>query len=278
MRSNPHGIALVISNIKYREGLRLETRSSAVVDEGRARAMFEALHYTVVLFRDLTADEMTMAFQLVAGSRSFDSLPPEVQGVWRGHGYSGTVVTNGDDSFVCCLMAHGGRDVAFGIDKSSFSTELDSFSKLVGPRSCPHLAGKPKMVFIQCCQGEKTAVPVEVMDDGLTSSPQSCLVQDDGGKVTITHKSDFCIFYASVPDEKSYRSKYDDPRDHEEKGGSWYIHALHEAIVTRKVRSIMTLTTEVNRLVSEKQEVGVAGSLLKQCPVMYSTLRYDVQF
>ena len=75
MRSNPHGIALVIGNIKYREGTRLGTRLSAVVDEGRARAMFEALHYTVVLFRDLTAGEMTMAFQLVAGSTSFDSLP-----------------------------------------------------------------------------------------------------------------------------------------------------------------------------------------------------------
>ena len=160
--------------------------------------------------------------------------------------------------------------MAYGIDKSLFSTELDSFSKLVGPCLCPHLAGKPKMVFIQCCQGEKTAVPVEVMDDGLTSSTQSCLVQDNGGKVTITHKSDFCI---SGPDKKSYRSAYP-----EEKGGAWYIHALHEAIVTTKVRSIMTLTTEVNRLISEKQEVGVAGSLLKQCPVMHSTLRYDVQF
>ena len=81
-----------------------------------------------------------------------------------------------------------------------------------------------------------------------------------------------------MPDERSYRNKYPDPRDHEKMGGAWYIHALHEAIVTRKVRSIMTLTTEVNRLVFEKQEVGVAGSLLKQCPVMHTILRYDVQF
>ena len=277
MKSKPHGIALVISNTKFSEGSRLTTRESALVDEERATTIFEALHYTVVLLKNLTAAQMKEAFQLVVGEKKFDTLSQDTQEFWRGRGYHGATVTKGNDSFICCLMSHGGKGMVYGIDRSCFGIELDSFSKLLG---CPLLTGKPKMAFIQCCQGESTATPVVVEEDGSFHlfEHKSVHGDDRGSVVTITEKSDFCISYASVWNEKSYRYCYDhDPVKHREQGGSWYMHALHEAITTMPVKSILSLITVVNRLVTEK-EAGDKGNVLKQCPVVQSTLRYDVHF
>ena len=279
MKSNPHGIALVISNTRFTNGSRLSCRESALVDEERVTTIFETLKYTVILLRDLTAAQMVEAFQLVVGKMTFDSFSQSVQEVWRRRGYNGDTITKSNDSFVCCLLSHGGRGVVYGIDRSCFGIELEDFSKILGPQACPLLSGKPKMVFIQCCQGENTAVPAVVEGDGPSHLFEHKRVHRDGSSiVTITEKSDFCISYASVCNEKSYRSQYTDLTKHREKGGSWYIHALHEAIITRHVRSIPLLTTVINRLVTEKEEVDEDNTVLKQCPVVKSTLRYDVHF
>ena len=260
MNSNPHGIALVISNTRFNEQSRLLPRESALVDEDKIKTIFETLKYTVILLRDLTAAQMVKAFHLVVGKMTFDSFSQSVQEVWRRRGYNGATIGEDNDSFVCCLMSHGGRGVLYGIDRSCFGIELDYFSSLLGPQACRNLEGKPKMAFILCCQ------------DG--DGPD----QPNREKVIVTDRHDFCLSYASVCNEKSYRSEYQDPTEHREKGGSWYIHALHEAIITRHVRSIPLLTTVINRLVTEKEEVGKDNTVLKQCPVFQSTLRYDVDF
>ena len=254
MESNPHGIALVISNTIFNVESGLSPRTSAKVDEERAKEMFTALHYNVVLLQNLTAAEMVEAFHLVAGS----SLLRERQEFWRAHGYDGTTITNGDDSFICCLMSHGGRGEVYGIDRSCFGIELDSFSKLLG---CPLLTGKPKMAFIQCCRGECTAPP-QVVEGGNHSSEQS----------------DFFLSYASVPGAPSYRSLFPNPIEQQECGGAWYIHALHDAIMTKNIRSIYSLNSEVNFIVAEQQRVGRNNAVLKQCSMFLSTLRYQVHF
>ena len=55
MESDPHGIEVVISNIEFNVALRLSSRESAKVDEERAKVMFKALKYKVVLLQNLTA-------------------------------------------------------------------------------------------------------------------------------------------------------------------------------------------------------------------------------
>ena len=42
--------------------------------------------------------------------------------------------------------------------------------------------------------------------------------------------------------------------------------------MTRHVRSIPLLTTVINHLVTEKEEVAKDNTVLKQCPVVQSTL------
>ena len=257
MESDPHGIALVISNIEFNVALRLSSRKSAKVDEERVKEMFKALKYEVVLLQNLTAAQMIEAFQLVAGSMMFSSLPQETQEFWRNQGYSGTSITKKNDSFICCLMSHGERGEIYGIDGSCFGIELDCFSKLL---VCPHLTGKPKMAFIQCCQRGNTAVPILVHSDHPSE------------------EYDFCLSYASIPGSLSYKSVFPNTIEHNKYGGAWYIHALHEAIMTKHIRCLYSLNTEVNRLVAEKQAVGENNAVIKQCSQFQTTLRYHVHF
>jgi hypothetical protein len=55
------------------------------------------------------------------------------------------------DCLVCCVMSHGDHGVVYGVDDKSVSVDtLRSFFK---PATYPGLTGKPKLFFIQACQG-----------------------------------------------------------------------------------------------------------------------------
>lgn len=57
------------------------------------------------------------------------------------------------DSFVCCVLSHGAQGHIYGTDG-----RLVSITDMTGPFKsvvCPSLAGKPKMFFIQACQGRE---------------------------------------------------------------------------------------------------------------------------
>ena len=57
------------------------------------------------------------------------------------------------DCFVCCILSHGTTGHIYGADGN-----LVNISDLTGPLKsvvCPTLAGKPKLFFIQACQGRE---------------------------------------------------------------------------------------------------------------------------
>ena len=56
------------------------------------------------------------------------------------------------DCFVCCILSHGVRDAVCGVD----GVEL-LYKNLISPFKpnwCRGLTGKPKLFFIQACQGQ----------------------------------------------------------------------------------------------------------------------------
>ena len=63
------------------------------------------------------------------------------------------------DCFVCCILSHGVSDAVYGVD----GVELP-YSRLIlpfKPNQCRGLTGKPKLFFIQACQGKTYQMGVE---------------------------------------------------------------------------------------------------------------------
>jgi len=57
--------------------------------------------------------------------------------------------------FVLCILSHGSENKVYGTDGSGASGAIDisDITSLFNASNCPGLAGKPKLFFIQACQG-----------------------------------------------------------------------------------------------------------------------------
>ena len=123
---NPHGICLIINNHKFYHPTDPEkahnNRGGAEVDQYNLVQTFRYLRYRVEVEENLTHDEMT------------DRMMRMSQ---RDH--------SNYDSFICCILTHGERDVVHSADSIEVNladlTGLMKFSKT--------LTGKPKMFFVQ---------------------------------------------------------------------------------------------------------------------------------
>jgi hypothetical protein len=54
------------------------------------------------------------------------------------------------DCFACAVLSHGDKEVVFGVDGQRVGLD-----KLKATMAVPSLLGKPKIFFIQACQGSK---------------------------------------------------------------------------------------------------------------------------
>lgn len=74
------------------------------------------------------------------------------------------------DSMVVVIMSHGRLGVVAGVSTQSETFEDDHFSldkiyRHLGPKDCPALLNKPKIIIIQACRGG---------DDPLSSVTRRC--------------------------------------------------------------------------------------------------------
>jgi len=58
------------------------------------------------------------------------------------------------DAFVLVLLTHGSRGSIFGIDGEKVT--IDYITTLFDGNHCPQLQNKPKLFFIQACQGSES--------------------------------------------------------------------------------------------------------------------------
>lgn len=91
-------------------------------------ATFEKLEFNVKVYKDLTAQEMV---------RCLSDVSREDHSSY--------------DCFVCCVLSHGALGSIYGIDGRTVS--IQDLMSDVKPIKCPSLRGKPKIFFIQACQG-----------------------------------------------------------------------------------------------------------------------------
>lgn len=79
------------------------------------------------------------------------------------------------DCFVCCILSHGTRDCVYGSD--GYKVNIKELMKNLQACRCPTLARKPKLFFIQACQGN------ESMGETLVFSDVVPMAESESGRV-----------------------------------------------------------------------------------------------
>lgn len=126
------------------------------------------------------------------------------------------------DCLVCCVLSHGKEDSVYGVD--GIAVPITQLTEPFDGTKCPSLAGKPKLFFIQACQGDREQNPVYIESDGPGRSRSHSLVQSDAVAVrdSIPADADFLLGMATVNFFASYRDKVT---------GTWYIQTLCKNLV-----------------------------------------------
>ncbi|CAH1271206.1 CASP10 [Branchiostoma lanceolatum] len=126
MSHKPRGLAVIINNTKF---LWLQERVGAEADTDRVASLSQQLGFDVVSHSNLDHAKMVDVFiQLGQADHS------------KYH------------CFVCCIMSHGTSSKVFS--SNDVGIDICELMKYVKIERCPSLKGKPKLFFIQACQGE----------------------------------------------------------------------------------------------------------------------------
>ncbi|XP_068804254.1 caspase-10 isoform X2 [Struthio camelus] len=124
------GFCLVINNVKF-DG-DLQERKGSCKDAEELNQVFTWLGLDVTIHRDLTSEQIKDLMQ-----------------AWQ------NLEDHKDrDCFICCILSHGESGAIYGTDgeRVSIRTIMSYFTA----QQCPALAEKPKLFFIQACQGMAT--------------------------------------------------------------------------------------------------------------------------
>lgn len=118
------------------------------------------------------------------------------------------------DCFICCILSHGESGAIYGKDGELVSIRV--IMSYFTAKRCPQLAEKPKLFFIQACQGKQIQCPVYVEADARIpdfSSVQQSLSPSE----SIPEEADFLLGMATIDGYASFRHVQQ---------GTWYIQAL----------------------------------------------------
>ncbi|KAM6079981.1 caspase-8 isoform 2-T2 [Theristicus caerulescens] len=249
MTSQPRGVCLILNNhnfAKAREAVpepkNMKDRNGTDVDAAALRRVFTKLHFEIAEHRDCTAEEIR-----------------EIVNTYRCKDHKDK------DCFVCCILSHGKKGIIYGVDGQE--VPIQELTTSFTGQNCRSLAGKPKVFFVQACQGDACQKGVTVETD---SGEQDSSVETDARFQLdcIPAEADFLLGMATLQDYVSYRS----PRQ-----GTWYIQALcqHLEYSCPRGEDILTILTAVNQEVSRK---SCKPNAEKQMPQPSFTLRKKLIF
>ncbi|XP_052819900.1 caspase-7-like [Mya arenaria] len=261
MKKRIRGRCFIISNMFFAMELdekgvarsKLATRYGTEKDVDDLKKLFQQLHFQVDVKTDLKRDEMSTALFQESSKMSLRDM----------------------ECYVCVICSHGTREGIYGTDGGVIT--LEEVTSYFDGQHCPYLMQKPKLFFIQACQGDQVdRTSDQTRDLGLDLSTLSrqfkksvslkngC--QPDAGpkpprpqvvveptdrtdavmgnteERCVPSKQDMLVACATHPDFVSFRNEH---------FGSWFIQAV--IYVFQKfaaTESILDLLTLVNRLVA----------------------------
>ena len=249
MDALPHGIALIISNTKFEDGEELPDRTpGGNTDEKNLSDLFKILKYKVLLLQNLTVSQIEMALKIVTRSMNYSDIKQKLlKKKLKKLEDDNMLVSDQDDSFVCCFLSHGDKGVVYGTDGGEFS--IKSIFKIAGD-DCSLLRNKPKMVFVQACRGGDIA--------HLTA---------DGPPKWVAH---FLFAYPTFSGHASFKDN----------DGSWYIQSLCSVFKEyHKKEDLVRMIGLVHKKEGEMRgQTEDDDTIVGQVPEMKSTLQKRVYF
>ena len=238
----------------------LQQRKCAPWDEKHLEETLKALGYRVKLKKNQKAAEMKELFDTIQKNDD-----------------PGLKIEKEDDSFVCCIISHGGwdedkkTDFIYGSDEKRFYLQEVVYEKL-NAVECIALRANPKMFFVQSCRGSRVS---SIVADG----------DPKGKSLRLPCDSDFFISYSTALDTKAFRVDppegatvathpiYDSNRF---KIGAIYITQLCDALMTYAPAldvSNIVFRVHQNLQASKDGLLPCGGEKTRQCPQLITSLR-----
>ncbi|XP_056284175.1 caspase-8 isoform X2 [Pseudoliparis swirei] len=216
MTAQKRGICLIVNNHNFNPLTSLQKREGTLLDEESLRSVFAWLGFVVEIKTDCTSTEMLSALREL-GSRNHSLM----------------------DCVVCCILSHGKDGGVYGVDGSLVA--IKDLKKPFNGSNCASLVDKPKLFFIQACQGTGQQKAVTICADGPACSDD--FIEDD----SIPSDADFLLAMATVPSFVSWRDK---------KNGSWFIQSVCQNLLQMVPRGcdLVSILTKVNADVSQKTD------------------------
>nr|WGF13180.1 caspase 8 [Trachinotus ovatus] len=240
MTAAKRGICLIVNNYDFSES-SFKNREGTMIDEKCLDDVFKWLGFVVEIRRDCTGVEMLSVLQEL-GKRDHSQM----------------------DCVACFILSHGQEGAVCGVD--GHSVKLMELMEPLNGVECPSLAEKPKLFFIQACQGNNEQKAVFIEADG---SARSTVCTDAVvAKDSIPSDADFLQAMATVPSFTSFRDR---------KNGTWFIQSLCQNLVQMVPRSVdlVSILTKVNADVSKRTDLFHKK---KQMPQPAFSLRKKVVF
>ncbi|XP_041752486.2 caspase-8 [Coregonus clupeaformis] len=213
MTHKPRGTCLIINNHHFIRFSDLTDRTGTEQDEKALHTVFSNLGFKVEVGSDMTKKTMLEAVQEL-GMRSHLQA----------------------DALVVCVLSHGEKGCVFGTDGEE--VPIRSLTQPFTSEQCPSLVGKPKLFFIQACQGKG-------FQRGSPLPPPSRRQGQYEADATesVPCYADFLIGMATVEECKSFRNTKD---------GSIYIQELCKQLEwgADSGEDMLSVLTRVNREVS----------------------------
>ncbi|CAL8375213.1 unnamed protein product [Gadus morhua 'NCC'] len=247
MKAQPKGYCLIVNNFDFSGSSRnLGQRMGTDIDEKSLRRVFTWLGFQVEVLRDATRDQMLSSMRELAS---------------RDHSWM--------DCVACVVLSHGLEGGVYGVDGGV--VRLKELTDVLNGVRCASLRGKPKLFFIQACQGNQNEQAVPVLDNrparpevsDQTDGPSSTgdHTQTDGPSSTgdlwsdaveasewVPTTADFLTCTATTPSYTSIRVVGQ---------GSWFIQSLCQKLVKlvqvgSRGQDLASILTTVHNDVSKK--------------------------
>lgn len=237
IKTNNRGLFVIINN---RDFTNLKPRPGTDVDCSQMKKLFTELEFQVEVYTNATIQKMRAVFEAVS---AMDHNP-----------YS---------AFGCCILSHGRYGAVWGTDDIIYIKELTGMLKDT------KFNGKPKLFFIQACQGKDQMELVtanapragDMMDDE----------DDDQENLKVPSEADFLYAYSTAPGYVSKRNR---------RYGSWFIQAVTKVFRANAHKmDIGHMLTRVNLEVSKHDPVTnkkKPDQKTTQISSIVSQLRYDL--
>ncbi|NWQ86499.1 CASPA protein, partial [Burhinus bistriatus] len=233
----PHrGFCLVINNVEFDRSL--QERKGSCKDAEELERVFTWLGLDVRTYKNLTSWEIKDLM------RTWQHLQDHKD----------------RDCFICCILSHGESGAIYGKDEELVSIRM--IMSHFTATQCPQLVEKPKLFFIQACQGKEIQRPVYVEADARIPDLSS-MQRSVSPSESIPEEADFLLGMATIDGYASFR--------HIEQG-AWYIQALCSKLqlLVPRGEDILSILTEVNEDVGRRAD---RWGTKKQMPQPAYTLR-----